>query len=106
MNSDSTREGGTPVHQAEDGANDEDPSVRANPRYYQLYPTLTDSEIDRMRRFGSLRRFRAGDVLYRAGGFSPGMFVLLAGKVRVVGRDGLGHERLIRAQMQRGEFSS
>ena len=84
----------------------EDPSVRGNPRYYQLYPTLTDAEIDRMRRFGTLRHCSAGDYLYRAGSVSPGMFVFLSGTVRVVGRDGLGRERVVRANMQRGEFSS
>jgi thioredoxin reductase (NADPH) len=34
------------------------------------------------------------------------MFVLLSGKVRIVGRDGLGHERIIHTYTQRGEFTS
>ena len=34
-------------------------------------------------------------MLYRAGDAVPGVFVLLSGKVRIVGRDGLGHERII-----------
>lgn len=84
----------------------EDASVRGNPRYYQLYPRLSDTDIDRMRRFGTVRHCRAGDFLYRAGSLSPGMFVFLSGAVRVVGRDGLGHERIVRERMQRGEFSS
>ena len=59
-----------------------------------------------MRRFGTLRHCSAGDYLYRAGSVSPGMFVFLSGTVRVIGRDGLGRERVVRANMQRGEFSS
>jgi thioredoxin reductase (NADPH) len=113
MNSDSTPRGGIPGGRANDGsrsvengATDEDSIVRNNPRYYQMYPILTDSEIDKMRRFGTLRRCPAGEMLYRAGGLSPGMFVLLSGKVRAVARDGLGRERVVRAQAQRGEFSS
>lgn len=85
---------------------DEDPSVRENPRYYQLYPRLTDDDIDRMRRFGTLQRCPVGDYLYRAGSVSPGLFVFLSGAARIIGRDGLGRERVVRAKMQRGEFSS
>ncbi|WP_321960629.1 FAD-dependent oxidoreductase [Paraburkholderia sp. J7] len=106
MDSDSTQQGGISGRQAKDPANEEDPSVRNNPRYYQLYPILSDADIERMRRFGSLTHRSAGQALYRAGGISPGMFVLLSGKVRVVGRDALGRERVVRAQMERGEFSS
>ncbi|WP_207004008.1 FAD-dependent oxidoreductase [Trinickia mobilis] len=114
MSSDFTPPRGEPRHEAADGtggartgaAADDDPSVRNNPRYYQMYPTLTDAEIDKMRRFGSLCRVAAGDVLYRAGSSSPGMFVLLSGTVSAIGRDGLGRERVVRSKMQRGEFSS
>jgi thioredoxin reductase (NADPH) len=113
MNSDSHPDSGASPRDDEFSSNgapndlsSEDPSVRGNPRYYQLYPTLTDADIDRMRRFGTLRRCPAGDYLYRAGGVSPGMFVFLSGAVRVIGRDGLGRERVVRARMQRGEFSS
>lgn len=81
-------------------------SEHNNPRHYQQYPILTGPEIDKMRRFASLSRRRAGEELYRAGSVSPGMFVLLSGSVRVTGRDGLGRERTVRARMQPGEFSS
>src|SRR5260370_9664821 len=113
MNSDSDlTSGASPRNDAVDSSGfsgdlgNEDSSVRKNPRYYQLYPTLTDAEIDKMRRFGTLRHCSAGDYLYRAGSVSPGMFVFLSGTVRVIGRDGLGRERVVRANMQRGEFSS
>lgn len=90
----------------DEGALADDPAVRDHPRYQQMFPVLTDAEVDRIRRFGSLSRYVKGELLYRAGSLCPGMFVLLSGKVRIVGRDGLGHERIIHTYTQRGEFTS
>jgi len=84
----------------------EDPTVREHPRYAQMFPVLSDAEIERVRRFGSLSRYTTGTLLYRAGSPCPGMFLLLAGKVRIVGRDGLGHERILHTYALRGEFTS
>jgi thioredoxin reductase (NADPH) len=84
----------------------EDPSVRDHPRHAQMFPVLTDAEIGRVRRFGNLHRFPMGELLYRAGSQCPGMFLLLSGKVRIVGRDGLGHERIIHTYTHRGDFTS
>jgi thioredoxin reductase (NADPH) len=61
------------------------------PRYDQTFPTLTASEIERLRRFGTLRKFAAGEKLFEAGQPGPGMFVVLSGTVAITGRDGLGH---------------
>ena len=60
-------------------------------RYEQTFPTLTPHEIERVRRFGELRRFRRGDALFQAGKPGPGMFVVLTGNVVISHRDGLGH---------------
>ena len=60
-------------------------------RYEQTFPTLTPHEIERMRRFGEVRRFRPGDALFQAGKPGPGMFVVLTGSVVISHRDGLGH---------------
>jgi thioredoxin reductase (NADPH) len=60
-------------------------------RYEQTFPTLTPAEIDRMRRFGELRSYKHGEVLYEAGKPGPGMFVVLSGHVAITERDGLGH---------------
>jgi thioredoxin reductase (NADPH) len=90
----------------DDGGVVDDPSVRDHPRYDQMFPVLTEVEVDRLRRFGSLCRYAKGELLYRAGSVCPGMFVLLSGKVRIVGRDGLGHERTIHTYTKRGEFTS
>ncbi|MDB5468492.1 MAG: thioredoxin reductase [Caulobacter sp.] len=60
-------------------------------RFDQTFPTLTSGEIERMRRFGEVRRFAADEVLFRSGERSPGMFVVLGGCVAVTQRDGMGH---------------
>ena len=60
-------------------------------RYDQTFPTLTDKDIERLRRFGAVRRFADGERLIEAGKLSPGMFVLLSGHVVVTQRDGMGH---------------
>ncbi len=60
-------------------------------RYEQTFPTLTPHEIDRMRRFGEVRRFGHGEALFETGKPGPGMFVMLSGNVVISHRDGLGH---------------
>jgi thioredoxin reductase (NADPH) len=59
-------------------------------RRHQMFPVLADAEIARIRRFGSLERHAAGDVLVAAGQASPGMYIVLAGVVAISQRDGLG----------------
>src|SRR4029078_9898435 len=60
-------------------------------RRHQMFPILAPTEIARIHRFGTLRRYRRGDTLFAAGEPSPGMFVLLQGTVAMNQRDGLGH---------------
>ncbi|WP_304191907.1 FAD-dependent oxidoreductase, partial [Phenylobacterium aquaticum] len=64
-------------------------------RHDQMFPHLEAEEIARLRRFGEVRRFAAGDMLFHAGGVSPGMYVLLAGQVKIVRGDPLGAEALV-----------
>jgi len=59
-------------------------------RYEQTFPTLTPHEIDRMRRFGEVRRYKHGEALFETGKPGPGMFVVLSGHVSITQRDGLG----------------
>ena len=59
-------------------------------RFQQLFPVLSESEIDRVRRFGEVTRFSAGELLFRAGEAVPAMYVILSGRVAIVPRDGLG----------------
>ena len=73
-----------------------DPNVYAptvlKTRREQMYFTLTDEEIDRLRRFGQARSYAPGDYLVHAGEAGLGMFVILSGYVNVTRRDGLGHD--------------
>ena len=56
-----------------------------------MFPVLTESEIARISRFGSVRRYPRGARLFAAGEPGPGMFVVLKGVVAISQRDGLGH---------------
>jgi len=59
-------------------------------RFDQMFPVLSSAEIDRVRRFGEVRRFGPGELLIRAGKPSPGMYVVLSGRLAVVSQDPLG----------------
>jgi len=73
------------------------------PRYQETFPALTAQEIDRLRRYGSLRKYSDGEKLFEAGKVSPGMFVVLKGLVAITLRDGLGHAAPI-AEQGVGQF--
>jgi thioredoxin reductase (NADPH) len=53
----------------------------------QIFPVLETADIERMRRFGRLRSFRAGEVLARAGQIADGLTIILAGKVEISRQD-------------------
>jgi thioredoxin reductase (NADPH) len=67
------------------------PTGAAYPRHEQTFPALTPAEIERMRRFGEIRRYADGERLFETGKPGPGMFVLLSGHVAITQRDGFGH---------------
>jgi thioredoxin reductase (NADPH) len=60
-------------------------------RQEQMFPKLTQPEIDRLRRFGQVRRYVSGEALFVTGDIAQGMYVLIRGSVRVTRRDPLGH---------------
>src|SRR6266403_3933052 len=64
-------------------------------RRAQMFPILADAEIERMRRFGEPRSFRAGEALARVGEVGHGMIIILAGEVDVTQHDDSGHGHLI-----------
>jgi thioredoxin reductase (NADPH) len=72
-------------------------------RREQMFPKLTPQEIDRLRRFGEVRRYAPGEALFVTGDVAPGMYVLIKGSVRVTRRDPLGHSAPI-VEMGPGEF--
>lgn len=72
----------------------ESPSIVAN-RREQMFPALEPNEIERVRRFGELRAFKAGDALAKAGSVAPGLIIVLSGNVNVTQQDRAGHRTLI-----------
>ncbi len=57
----------------------------------QIFPTLGESDIARIARFGVLASYQAGDHLFRVGQVGPGLFLLISGTVTISQRNGLGH---------------
>ena len=55
-------------------------------RFHQMFPVLSDTEIDRVRRFGEIRRFSAGALLFHAGEAVLGMYVIVSGRIAIVPR--------------------
>jgi thioredoxin reductase (NADPH) len=66
-----------------------------NSRMHQMFPRLTDAEIDRMRPFGTPTHAAAGDMLISTGQPSVGMWVILSGIMEITRRDGLGHRHKV-----------
>src|SRR5262245_40296078 len=59
-------------------------------RRHQMFPMLEPADIERVRRFGTVRLFDAGEALATIGERNPGLMVVLAGKVDVTQRDQSG----------------
>src|SRR6185312_15252696 len=60
-------------------------------RHSQMFPVLEQADIARLRRFGSVRTYAAGDRLVRAGDVAEGLTVILSGRVGVSQVDNSGH---------------
>lgn len=72
-------------------------------RSAQMFPTLSEAEIARIRRFGGVRKFVAGEVLVTAGQTGHGLKILLNGEVDISHADGTGARAAIMTH-QPGEF--
>jgi len=63
----------------------------------QIFPRLDPADIERARRFGTVRSFSAGEPLMSAGQVAPGLFVVLAGTISVTAHDYFDrHEPIVR----------
>lgn len=71
----------------------------------QMFPVLTAAELRRIDHFGTRRHYRQGEFLAKAGEPTPGMCVVLSGKIVVLRHDGLGHISPI-AELGPGEFAA
>jgi thioredoxin reductase (NADPH) len=85
-----------PTAVAAPASDDHAPFSPLNTRMHQMFPVLTDSEIERMSRFGTPASYRAGEWMFRTGETGRGMVIVLKGTVRITRRDALGNEHLIR----------
>src|SRR5216683_3223109 len=83
--------------------NDVPPEVAS--RRHQMFPVLTNPEIARIRRFGTVQHYKRGTRIFAAGEPGPGMFVVLKGSIAVSQHDGLGHVVPI-VRHEPGEFSA
>ena len=59
-------------------------------RRHQMFPLLEPAEIERVRRFGKVRSYRAGEALAKVGQVSDGLTIILAGKVDITQHDESG----------------
>ena len=73
-------------------------------RWHQLFPVLTEPEIERMKRFGTIKHYSKGERLFAVGEPAPGMFVILKGTLSISQRDGRGCIVPV-AQQGPGQFS-
>ena len=64
-------------------------------RRAQMFPTLERAEVERVRRFGELRPYKAGEALAKVGTVGDGLTVILAGEVDITQHDASGHRALI-----------
>jgi thioredoxin reductase (NADPH) len=64
--------------------------VLTNSRRRQMFPVLTNVEIDRIARLGEHRTYPAGAHIFTTGDVALGAFVLLSGRVDITQRSGHG----------------
>jgi thioredoxin reductase (NADPH) len=64
-------------------------------RRHQMFPALEPAEIERVRRFGEVRSFGAGEALAKVGKVGLGLVIILAGKVDITQHDESGRRELI-----------
>src|ERR1700722_9841056 len=64
-------------------------------RRHQMFPTLERSEIERVRRFGEVRTYWAGEALAKVGEVGEGLTIVLSGKVDITQHDESDRRELI-----------
>jgi len=62
-----------------------------------MFPILEATEIERVRRFGSVRSFATGEAVERAGHIGHGLSIILAGRIEAI-QDVSGHQTSIVTQ--------
>jgi thioredoxin reductase (NADPH) len=67
-----------------------DPLSTIETRRHQMFPALQPTEVERLRRFGDVRRFSPGAPLAKVGEVGQGLLIVLIGKVQVTQRSRAG----------------
>ncbi|MER8400212.1 FAD-dependent oxidoreductase [Mesorhizobium sp. M1348] len=74
-------------------------SKSANPisiaRRDQMFPALTEADLDRMGRFGEAVSYATGEQIVKAGELAPGLIVVLSGKVDIIQGGSFGRRETI-----------
>jgi thioredoxin reductase (NADPH) len=71
------------------------PFTTLNERRHQMFPTLSEADIDRLRRFSETGSYATGEHIVKAGEVSPGMIVILSGRVEITQDGGLDRRETI-----------
>src|SRR5260370_1903497 len=66
-----------------------------DPRRDQMFPVLGPADIERVRRFGKVRSYGAGEPLAKVGEKGHGLTVILAGTVEITQHDASGRREPI-----------
>jgi thioredoxin reductase (NADPH) len=74
-----------------------------NTRRDQMFPVLDPEDIERISRFGKVRAYRSGEAIFTVGHVSPGVVMVLSGKIDVTQHDESGQRTLI-VTHGKGEF--
>ena len=64
-------------------------------RRHQVFPVLEPAEIERVRRFGKVRSYRAGEALAKVGEMGLGLTIILGGNVEITQHDESGRRTAI-----------
>jgi thioredoxin reductase (NADPH) len=64
-------------------------------RSHQMFPLLEPAEIERVRRFGKVRSYGAGEALAKVGEGGPGLTIILGGNVDITQHDQSGRRTAI-----------
>ena len=73
-------------------------------RRHQMFPTLNETDIRHMQRFGHVRCFRDGEMIFEAGKTSFGLMLTLKGGIEISRYDGLGNTSYVTTHLP-GQFS-
>jgi thioredoxin reductase (NADPH) len=69
----------------------------------QMFPVLDAEDMERVSRFGHVRAYQSGEAIFTVGQISPGVVMVLSGRVDVTQHDESGRRTLI-VTHGRGEF--